>query len=107
MSIFNKIKDYTLYKERKFCALIPASELNLSTSNEEVLVQGIIDLLAVKDGKAILVDYKLSAIASDEDLKAKYLTQMQLYKKAIESVLKLRVEEIVIINLLKESEVYV
>lgn len=107
LSIFNKIKDYTLYKERQFCALIPANEISDSSSSEEVLVQGVIDLLAVKDNKAILIDYKLSTIESDADLKKKYLTQMQLYKSAIERILKLNVEEIVIVNVLKESEIYV
>ncbi|MBR6737689.1 MAG: UvrD-helicase domain-containing protein [Clostridia bacterium] len=107
LSIFDKIKGYKLYKERKFFMLVPANELGLSTSTEEVLIQGIIDLLAVKDNEAILIDYKLSTIESDSDLKKKYLTQMELYKMAIEKVLKLKVTTVCILNVLKESEIFV
>ena len=46
------------------------------------IVQGIMDLLAVKDKDAIIVDYKTTR-ASPEQLVAKYREQLRLYAQAI------------------------
>ena len=68
----------------------------------EILVQGVIDLVAVKDNEAILIDYKLSKIASDEDLVKKYKKQMHLYALALENALKLNVKKVYLVNILQE-----
>ena len=75
-----------LKKEQKFCALFEAKRLGYENSNEEILIQGIFDLVAVKGERAILVDYKYSTIKNDQDLINNYKTQMQLYKEAIEKL---------------------
>ena len=63
------------------------------------IVQGIIDLIAVCDNKAILVDYKTSS-HSAERLKKDYSMQLTLYKKAIEKCLNLVVEKTYILSLI-------
>ena len=63
------------------------------------MLQGIIDLLAVKDGKAIIVDYKYSG-KSKEDLILTYQKQLKLYKKAVEDVLGVQVEKTAIVSLI-------
>ena len=69
-----------------------ARELYGDDTDAKILVQGIIDLLAVKDGKVILVDYKRSDHSADR-LKKDYQTQLSLYKKAVEKCLNLMVEK--------------
>ncbi len=101
MPIFEKIKEYTLKKEQKFCALFEAKRLGYENSNEEILIQGIFDLVAVKGDRAILVDYKYSTIKNDQDLINNYKTQMQLYKEAIEKSSKLKVDEVYLVNILQ------
>ena len=101
MDVFNKIKDYALYKEQKFCKLVTPSSIGLEYSDAQILVQGIIDLIAIKDGNAILIDYKLSKIQKDEDIVKKYKKQMQLYKLAIEGSLGVSVEKIYLVNILQ------
>ena len=107
LPIFNEIKDCNLYKERKFCHLIPASEVLNVNSSESVLIQGIADLIAVKNGEAILVDYKLSTIQNESDLVKAYSTQMKLYKNAIEKILGVKVKKVALLNVLQEKIVEV
>ena len=99
MPVFNLIKDYTLYKEQPFTCFMPGGEVEENyVGEEEVLIQGIIDLLAIKDGKAIIVDYKHSLVFKDEVLIARYKKQLQLYAYAVKKVLKIEVERCYLVN---------
>ena len=81
--------------------MFDAKKLGYTTSNEEILIQGVFDLVAIKGDRAILIDYKYSTIKNDEDLIKNYKTQMQLYKEAIEKSSNLKVDEVYLINLLQ------
>ncbi|MBE5743133.1 MAG: hypothetical protein E7358_00250 [Clostridiales bacterium] len=107
LDIFDKIKTSKLLKEQKFCQLVPASELFGGEEDREILVQGICDLIAINGDSATLIDYKISTIESDDDIIKAYKTQMQLYKNAIEKVMKKKVDGVYIINVLKESVIKV
>ncbi len=102
MPIFKQIKDKKVYREKKFCYLVEASELGYS-SNEKILIQGIIDLIIEDESGVTLVDYKLSKIESDEDLVKKYYKQLSLYKNAIEGCMGVKVNKAMIINILQEK----
>ena len=93
------LKGYKLYLEQPFLTNFTARELYGDDTDAPILIQGIIDLIAVKDGKAILVDYKTSA-HSAERLKKDYSMQLSLYKKAIEKCLNLEVEKSYILSLI-------
>ena len=101
LSVFDKIKNYKLYKEVKFCSLINPNSLGMDSTDAEILVQGIVDLIAVNGNDAILIDYKLSKIANEEDIIKKYRRQMWLYKTAIEKSLNLTVNETYLVNILQ------
>lgn len=96
--LFGEIKGYKLYKEQPFIAQMAANEISNTNATGDVLVQGIIDLLAVKGDKAIIVDYKYSK-KSISHLKETYAYQLALYKKAVEKTLKLKVEKTILFNL--------
>jgi ATP-dependent helicase/nuclease subunit A len=98
LPVWDSLNGYKLYKEQPFLTTFTARELYGEDSDAEILVQGIIDLIAVKDGKVILVDYKTSDHTA-ERLKADYSTQLLLYKKAIEKCLNLIVERSYILSL--------
>ncbi len=104
MDIFKQIKGYKLSKEKKFYCLVNGEELGY-LSNEKVLVQGVIDLLCEKDNEIILIDYKLSSIADDNDLIKKYKTQLTLYKKAVEIITGKKVSKTYLINILQDRVV--
>ena len=61
-------------------------------------MQGIIDLLAVNENEAIIVDYKHSSVVSEEVLKARYEKQLRLYACAVEKVLKKKIKEAYLVN---------
>lgn len=96
--LFEEIRGYKLYKEQPFIAQMAANEISNTSATGDVLVQGIIDLLAVKGDKAIIVDYKYSK-KSISHLKETYAYQLALYKKAVEKTLKLKVEKTILFNL--------
>ena len=65
------VDGYTTYREIPFLY-----------QHENTIVQGIMDLLAVKDNEAIIVDYKTTRLPR-EALIEKYREQLRLYAQAI------------------------
>ena len=47
-------------RDRPFLVSLPAGVLYDTPAKDEVLVQGAMDLLALKDGECVVVDYKYS-----------------------------------------------
>ena len=96
--IFAELKGYDLYREQPFIVSLPADEVSTFASKSDLLVQGVIDLLAVKGNEAIIVDYKTSK-KSAKDLKARYAEQLIIYKKAVEKTLGLSVKKTILFNI--------
>ena len=91
---------YNLYKEQPFTALVPASLIKDNYSGEgQILVQGIIDLLAVNGDKAIIVDYKFSTLKAKEHLLKRYEKQLKLYAFAVKKLLNVQIEGVYIANI--------
>ncbi len=95
---FDRLNGYALYREKAFLVEIEGEKVSNSTSREKVLLQGVIDLLAVRDKKAQIIDYKYSSLDT-ESLKNKYKKQLELYAYATKSVLGVEVEKMAIVNL--------
>ncbi len=100
--LYRKISGYKLYREQPFIANVPA-EMAGERGRAQVLIQGVIDLLAVKDGGAVIIDYKYSGRTEDALVSA-YGKQLELYAYAVEKVLKYKIEAKYIFNI-KTSEV--
>ena len=103
---FSRIKGYKLYRERAFLVNVEANKILDTESFEPVLVQGVIDLLAVKDGVAEIIDYKYSSLSSDS-LKIKYKKQLDLYAYAVEKVLGKKVVGKTLVNIFTGESVQV
>lgn len=99
-----KLSGYTLYREKSFLAQADAKRLGL-LGNEKVLIQGVIDLLAIKDDRAIVVDYKYSRKGKDS-LISTYAEQLNLYADAVSTILNKKIEQKLIVNIFS-GEVYV
>lgn len=102
--IFKDLTGYKLYREQPFVVALPADEISEYSAKDDILVQGVIDLLAIKDGAAIIVDYKNSSKKADE-LKLRYEKQLAIYKRAVEKTLRLRVEKTILFNLTTLDEI--
>ena len=59
---------------------------------DEVLVQGIVDLIIEFDDKILLIDYKTNKTTNREKLKETYQMQLNLYKMATQMSFKKQVQ---------------
>ena len=102
-----KIRECRLIeKEKPFCIKVNLSEILNDSSEETILVQGIIDLYGVtQDDKIILIDYKTDYVKNENELVNKYYTQLKLYKKALEEGLGKDVTEVYIYSIFLEKEI--
>ena len=81
-------------REKQFMLCLPANELLDTTANDNVLVQGTIDLIIFdkEGGRTLLVDFKKSNSPAAA-LKARYSRQLDLYAYAIEHGMGLKVDK--------------
>ncbi len=96
--VFELIKDKKLYREKDFIVSVEASKVFDIESKERVLLQGIIDLLAVGENEAVIIDYKYSSLEI-ESLKRRYKTQLDLYAYALNKSVKKEVKAKALVNL--------
>ena len=84
-----------IYKEKPFYINISAKDIYNEDLDDNILVQGIIDLYYINQkDELILLDYKTDFVEKDEEeLKEKYKSQLYLYKKALENSLNRKVDK--------------
>ncbi|PYG87613.1 DNA helicase/exodeoxyribonuclease V subunit A [Ruminiclostridium sufflavum DSM 19573] len=80
--------------ELPFEELYPAAEVNITEEN--ILLQGVVDCYFEEEDKIILIDYKTDYISkgsSLEEIKKKYGIQLSYYSRALEMLTGLQVSE--------------
>lgn len=95
-------------KERAFYINISAKEIYNQEIEQDILVQGIIDLYYInKEGELILVDYKTDYIkqGNEKELVDKYKEQLLLYKKALEEALNQKVSKMYIYSICLQKSI--
>ena len=93
-----------LFREQPFVYGIRANRLNPEFSSEEkVLIQGIIDAFFEEDGKVILLDYKTDRVETGQQLMERYETQLDYYTEAIENIYGKQVMEKVLYSFSLET----
>lgn len=84
-------------REFPFSIMVKASDvMGRDASDEEVLLQGIIDLFTVDDSGIKLYDFKTDYVATKEDEEAKvatYRPQLEMYASALERIFGVPVVE--------------
>ena len=101
-------KAKTVEKEEPFYINIPAKEIYNQEIEEDILVQGIIDLYYINgNDELVLVDYKTDYVekGKEEELLNKYRKQLDLYKRALESALNRKVDKVYIYSVYLEKEI--
>ena len=95
-----------IQKEKPFYISIPAKEIYEEDIEDEVLVQGIIDLYYLtKEDELVLVDYKTDKVNNKEELIKKYSGQLKVYKEALEKSLNRKVDRTYIYSTYLEKEI--
>jgi len=88
-------KSGNLMREKQFVMGVPAKEIKLSeTSEEMILMQGMIDACFYEDGEIVLVDYKTDRVSTAKELIDRYQIQVELYSRALENGLDAKVKEV-------------
>lgn len=76
-----------ILKEQKFVMRVPYCQVANSNCLDNVLIQGVIDLLIIKQNQIIIIDYKLSS-KQEEQIASTYQKQLYLYGLAVEKYFK-------------------
>lgn len=92
-----------VYRELLFTSLIKASEIDKTFSESEIVLQGAVDCAFIENGSVVIVDYKTDKINDIAVLKERYEIQVDLYKKALEQTLGLKVKECILYSLFKNG----
>lgn len=99
INILKKIcKGKSIIKEHEFIMKISLDELFQVKSQNEVIIQGIIDLFSFDD-EGILVDYKYTNIYDKNIIKNKYKKQLELYGIALSKAFGKKPKEVYILSL--------
>jgi len=96
----------TLYLEQPFVLSVAANEVREGfPSDERILVQGVIDVYFEENGKLVLMDYKTDRVDSEEELIARYKTQLDYYSQALSRLENKDVAEIYIYSFSLEKTI--
>lgn len=96
-----------LYKEQQFVIGIPAREMEVCSSDELVLIQGIIDAYMEEEEGLVLIDYKTDHVVRGREslLTERYGIQLEYYKRALEQMTGKKVTEKIIYSLTLQEEI--
>ena len=90
--IIQYAKDKNILREQSFMLKVRASEIMDISVQDEVLLQGAIDLIILGE-ENIIVDYKRSGKIQDEYFKNTYKRQLELYQMAAERILNIKINK--------------
>ena len=86
-----------IYKEYEFVVKDNLEGIEGLEKQEETLIQGVIDLYIVtEDNRHIIIDYKTDRVESKEELIDRYKYQLLIYKRAIEKIKSVELENMYI-----------
>ena len=85
-------KNTKILKEQQFLLKTAYNDVvETSDNNQKVLIQGVVDLILVNDNTAILIDFKTNKTKDVAKLINSYSLQLEVYKRAVEKGLKVKV----------------
>lgn len=106
-------EDGRLLKEQQFMMGVPAKDMGKGSSEELVLIQGIIDACMEEEDGLVLIDYKTDRVPtyepeqSGELLRQRYKVQLDYYERALRQLTGKNVKQRVIYSLTLQREIEV
>lgn len=95
-----------LWKEQPFVLGLPADRLGEQFPGEEqVLIQGIIDVFFEEEGNIVVADYKTDVIKTPQELTARYQVQLDYYAEALARLTGKKVTEKIIYSFALGEEI--
>lgn len=99
-------KEGRLFLEKPFVMGKEAREIYPEMeSRERVLIQGIVDVFFLEDGKIHVLDYKTDRVTKPEQLIGRYQTQIDLYAEALAKVFEVEIGEKLIYSFALEETI--
>lgn len=90
------VENSIIYKEQKFIMCDKyCNFINNSEVEDEIIVQGVIDLIIQNNDEIILIDFKTNKINNAESFRKIYQTQIDLYSKALAFNQKLHLKKFI------------
>ena len=97
-----------LYREQPFVLGLAANRVKEEFPEEEnVLIQGIIDIFFYEEDEIVLMDYKTDVVDSEKELISRYKVQLDYYKEALERITQRSVKQVFIYSFYFEKEILV
>lgn len=82
-----------LFKEQPFVLGVSADKVNPEfPADETVLIQGVIDVFFIEDGKVTIADYKTDRVEKGDELIKRYKSQLDYYGEAVKQLTGLEVD---------------
>lgn len=108
--IFARIKNsQRVEREMRFITEIPACEIDATLGtvykDEQVIVQGAVDICFIEDGGLVILDFKTDRVEALEQLAESYGEQLSIYAKACEKIFGLPTKEKIIYSFAKSDTV--
>ena len=95
-----------LFREQKFLLGIPVKEIHKNSDSEEtMIVQGIIDVCFLENGKYVIADYKTDRVNDLDELVQRYHVQLECYKQAIWQISGQEVSDLIIYSVTLGEEI--
>jgi ATP-dependent helicase/nuclease subunit A len=84
-----------VHREWPFTVSVSAQQAGIASSDERIIIQGIVDLLIHTKERLILLDFKTDAVSEEEiaERAARYVPQIRYYALAVEKILGRPVEQ--------------
>lgn len=102
----NAHSNNVLFREQKFLLTRAVKDLyNQLGSKEPMIMQGIIDVCFIEDGKYVIADYKTDKVANMQELVDQYKVQLECYQIAIKQITGKEVSEKIIYSVTLDDEV--
>jgi ATP-dependent helicase/nuclease subunit A len=82
-----------------------AGKEHLAPTEDMVVIQGIIDVCFLENGKFVLADYKTDKVKTLQQLVDKYNVQLESYQKGLEQIAGIEVSEMIIYSVTLGDEI--
>ena len=96
-----------IYREFPLFTTINATGEETSHREDLSFIQGVADMFFIEKGEIVLADYKTNRNTTAEKLIKEYKGQLEIYKKALEEMLGLRVKECLLFGFSLKKEIRV
>ena len=90
-----------IYREERFTVKIHPALIDTAypDTEDEIVMQGAVDLAFEEDGQLVIVDYKTDRVRDIQKLAALYQKQLTLYREAMRQSLEMEVKECLICSI--------